>query len=56
MKTRVAVLQGGRSGEHEISLAFLTPFENKVGRVVTLISVLAIATLFWFGLRRERRA
>jgi uncharacterized membrane protein YfhO len=43
-------------GDHDISLAFLTPMENKVGQVVTLFSVLTIAMLFWFGLRRERHA
>jgi uncharacterized membrane protein YfhO len=43
-------------GEHELTIAFLTPLENKVGRVLTLISVLIIVMLFWSGIRRERHA
>jgi uncharacterized membrane protein YfhO len=43
-------------GEHDISIAFLTPLENQVGRVVTLLSILIIIGLFWIGLRRERSA
>jgi hypothetical protein len=43
-------------GEHDISIAFLTPLENKVGQVVTALTLLAIGWLFWTGLRRERSA
>ena len=43
-------------GDREISLAFLTPLENKVGRVVTLLTLAVILGMFWIGLRRERRA
>jgi uncharacterized membrane protein YfhO len=42
-------------GDHDISLAFLTPLENQVGRVVTLLTLAILGALFWFGLRRERR-
>jgi uncharacterized membrane protein YfhO len=41
-------------GDHDLTIAFLTPLENKIGRVVTLLSIAIIAALFWFGLRRER--
>ena len=43
-------------GDHEISIAFLTPLENKVGRVLTLLTLVTILALFWIGLRRERAA
>ncbi|MCX6631014.1 MAG: hypothetical protein NTW28_25660 [Candidatus Solibacter sp.] len=43
-------------GDHEIAIAFLTPLENKVGRVLTLLTLAIILALFWTGLRRERRA
>jgi hypothetical protein len=42
-------------GDREIDLAFLTPLENQVGRVVTVLSLLAIAALAWMGIRAERR-
>jgi uncharacterized membrane protein YfhO len=41
-------------GDREISIAFLTPLENKVGRVLTLLTLATIVLLFWIGLRRER--
>jgi len=43
-------------GDHEISIAFLTPLENKVGRILTLLTLVTILALFWIGLRRERAA
>jgi hypothetical protein len=43
-------------GDHDLTLAFLTPLENKVGRVLTLLTLAAILALFWIGLRRERSA
>jgi hypothetical protein len=43
-------------GDREISIAFLTPLENKVGRVLTLLTLATILALFWIGLRRERAA
>jgi hypothetical protein len=43
-------------GDHEISIAFLTPLENKVGRMLTLLTLAIILSLFWMALRRERAA
>jgi uncharacterized membrane protein YfhO len=43
-------------GDREIEMAFVTPIENRVGRIVTLITVVAILALLWFGFRLERRA
>lgn len=41
-------------GDQEIYVAFVTPLENRVGRVVTGCTVVVILALLWFGLRRER--
>jgi uncharacterized membrane protein YfhO len=43
-------------GEQEIRVAFVTPLENQVGRVVTLITLLVILALIALGIRVERRA
>jgi hypothetical protein len=43
-------------GEQDISLVFLTPLENRVGRVVTALTVLVILALMVLSIRRERRA
>ncbi|MEO8594025.1 MAG: hypothetical protein ABI759_11950 [Candidatus Solibacter sp.] len=43
-------------GEHEIVLTFETPLENLIGRLVTLLTLAAVAALFVVGYRRERRA
>jgi hypothetical protein len=43
-------------GTHDIRLAFVTPLENRVGRVVTVLSILAMLALIVFGVRAERRA
>jgi hypothetical protein len=40
-------------GDREIELEFLTPLENKVGRVVTGLTVLGLLGLCWMG-RRKR--
>jgi len=38
-------------GDHQIRLAFMTPLENKIGRVLTGLSLLAMLALVWFGAR-----
>ncbi len=43
-------------GDREISLAFVTPLENIVGRVVTVVTLLVILTLIGLSLRQERHA
>jgi hypothetical protein len=43
-------------GDGDITLAFVTPLENRVGRVVTVISILLVIALVVLGVRRERRA
>jgi hypothetical protein len=43
-------------GEQEIRIAFVTPLENRVGRVVTVITLLVILALISLSLRRERNA
>ena len=41
-------------GRQEVRLEFVTPLENQIGRIVTLLSLLVLAALAIFGLRRER--
>jgi hypothetical protein len=41
-------------GDHQIRLEFPAPFANKVGRMVTLISLLASAALIYWGIRGRR--
>jgi hypothetical protein len=43
-------------GDQEISLAFVTPLENQVGRVVTILSILVVIGLLVLGWRRQRNA
>ncbi len=43
-------------GDREIAIAFLTPLENRIGRVVTALTLLVILLLIAFGIREERRA
>ena len=43
-------------GDQEISLVFVTPLENQVGRVVTVIALIVVLGLIVLGIRRERRA
>jgi hypothetical protein len=40
-------------GDREIRLAFVTPLENRVGRVATLATLLALLSLVVFGVRWE---
>jgi Bacterial membrane protein YfhO len=44
------------AGDHEIELAFVTPLENIVGRIVTVLTLLAMVALIVMGLRREQAA
>jgi uncharacterized membrane protein YfhO len=41
-------------GDQEIRLAFVTPLENRIGRLVTLTTFLALAGLVVFSVRWER--
>ena len=43
-------------GEQDLVLEFVTPLENQVGRVVTLLTLAGIIGLFVVGFRRERTA
>jgi hypothetical protein len=43
-------------GEGEISMRFVTPLENRVGSVVTALTLAAILVLIVYGFRAERRA
>jgi hypothetical protein len=43
------------AGNQEIRLAFVTPLENQVGRVVTILSMIAVALLIVAGIRRDAR-
>ena len=43
-------------GDHQITVAFVTPLENQMGRVLTAITVLAILALCALGARGARRA
>jgi hypothetical protein len=42
-------------GERDVSIAFLTPLENLVGRVVTAITLVVLLALMVVGIREERR-
>ncbi len=42
-------------GDQDISIAFVTPLENQVGRVLTIITLLAVIGLLYVGFREERR-
>jgi hypothetical protein len=41
------------AGEREIELEFVTPLENRVGRVVTGMTVLGLIGMVWVGRRRR---
>jgi uncharacterized membrane protein YfhO len=41
-------------GKHDIRLEFPTPFSNKVGRSVTVLSLLAVGALIYTGVHRRR--
>ncbi len=43
-------------GDQEIALAFVTPFENQFGRVLTALTLAIIIALIVLGIRRERHA
>jgi hypothetical protein len=43
-------------GEHLIALGFVTPLENQVGRIVTLITLAILLALVALSLRKERSA
>ena len=42
------------AGDHEIRLEFMTPLENRVGRVVTLAALLLLLAMLVFGRRWEK--
>ncbi len=44
------------AGVEEIALAFATPLENQVGRVLSAIAILVVMALIALGVRREWRA
>jgi hypothetical protein len=41
------------AGDREIELEFVTPLENRVGRVVTGVTVLGLVGMVWVGRRRR---
>ena len=41
-------------GDHDLVLEFVTPLENTIGRVVTLLTLAAMAAMIVIDLRRER--
>jgi len=43
-------------GEQEIALAFVTPLENHLGRVLSVMAILVVIALSAAGIREERRA
>jgi hypothetical protein len=43
-------------GDQEIAIAFVTPLENRVGRVLTALTILVILALLVLGIREGRRA
>lgn len=43
-------------GDHEIALAFITPMENQVGRVATILTTLLVIGLLAAGARTRKRA
>jgi uncharacterized membrane protein YfhO len=42
-------------GKHDMSLTFVTPMENQLGRVLTVISILAVVALLVLGVREARK-
>ena len=42
-------------GDQDVTIAFLTPLENQVGRVLTALTLLVLLGLTWLSLREERR-
>ncbi len=43
-------------GDHHIFFMFVTPLENQVGRVLTLLALAIVVALVALGIRRERHA
>jgi hypothetical protein len=43
-------------GDREIAIAFVTPLENRIGRVVTVLTMVVILGLVWLGIRAARHA
>jgi hypothetical protein len=43
------------AGDRDVTLAFVTPLENQVGRVLSAVSILAILALIALGIRGKRR-
>jgi len=43
-------------GEQDVTVAFITPLENRLGRVITVVTLIGMIILVVFGLRAERRA
>jgi uncharacterized membrane protein YfhO len=43
-------------GDADIQVAFVTPLENQVGRILTAITVLLLLVMLAAGIRAERRA
>jgi uncharacterized membrane protein YfhO len=41
-------------GDREIRLEFTTPLENRIGRIVTLLTILILISLALFRVRLER--
>jgi hypothetical protein len=48
------VLIDAPPGNHDVRLEFPTPFANRAGRMVTLLSLAAVAGLLYAGARRRR--
>ena len=43
-------------GQHDLTLAFVTPLENRIGRIATVVTILALIGLFALSVRQERQA
>ena len=41
-------------GNRDITLAFITPLENQLGRALAALTLVVILTLLWSGWRSER--
>jgi hypothetical protein len=50
------IVIGAPPGDQQITLEFVTPLENRVGRVVTVITILAVCGLIAIDWRRQRSA
>jgi uncharacterized membrane protein YfhO len=43
-------------GEREVRLEFVTPLENQIGRILTLLTLLVLVGLIAWSVRQERAA